>query len=292
MKGLQYQRANTSAAAELVTSGSAVLFDATALNSNIDSNISYAGGDFTFASGGEYSVSWFVNTQSGVALDINFELEVYDAGNVLTETFGAESIFKTGQTSGFALISVLAGGYIRLVNASSGTVTLAIGNGIVTAGLAIMGVPDVYGTQAYSSVTTVGADAIIPYNASVNAGGVTINTNGTITFTAAGTYIFDWWANISSANGATEAILELRSYTIAVPTPVTIANTQTYAPMSVDTQMYGHAVVVVTPADIAQAGFNIGLYNVTQDQTPLSVALNLSPTTQTASIRVLSNAAA
>lgn len=121
--GLQLQ--NTTA--DNIISGGTVLFSETLVNA--DPNITYStlDGTITFAQEGEYYVSWFVVTKTGLGTSgPSFSI-------VTNETtpayFTAGSGIKTGEISGFALLNVTAGFAITLRNITNGDVLLFGRNG-------------------------------------------------------------------------------------------------------------------------------------------------------------------
>ena len=116
--GLQLQ--NTSS--DYIAPNDVVLFNDTLVNA--DPNVTYrpADGTITFAQDGEYYISWFVVTKTGLGTSgPSFSIVTNEA----TPTyFSAGSGIKTGEISGFALLNVTAGFQITLRNVTNGGVRL------------------------------------------------------------------------------------------------------------------------------------------------------------------------
>lgn len=294
--GYQLIKTNADAQAVTINASGHVIFGATNLSPIVDSNISYNAttGVFTFTDAGLYYVSWFVNAQTNTAADLEFSLEVSDGGAPPTTVeYPAASIFKTGELSGTALISVVAGGTVALFNSTSGVATLAIGSGMVTAGITFLALSGVGGRAAQVYLdgtllgnTTIAANGIFPFDvppANQTSGGILINTTtskGTVTITAAGIYLVDWWAAIAAATAAKEITLQIidGSSTILA---------SSYHVVTTSTHVSGFAVVTVSEAQAsAPGGYTFGLYNRTVRTTGAPVALNLSSTTYNAALRV------
>ena len=116
--GLQLQ--NTSS--DYIAPNDVVLFNETLVNA--DPNVTYrpADGTIAFAQDGEYYISWFVVTKTGLGTSgPSFSIVTNEA----TPTYySAGSGIKTGQIFGFALLNVTAGFQITLRNVTNGGVRL------------------------------------------------------------------------------------------------------------------------------------------------------------------------
>lgn len=120
-----------------IASGGVVLFNETLVNS--DPNITYNPADstITFAQDGEYYVSWFVVTRTGLGTSgPNFSIVTNET---TPSSFTAGSGIKTGEIFGFALLNVTAGFSITLQNTTNAEVSL---NHIVDvkAGIAVLNI--------------------------------------------------------------------------------------------------------------------------------------------------------
>lgn len=290
--GYELIKTNPDNSAVTIAPGGAVIFDSTILNPTPDNNISYdpLTGTFTFTDPGDYYVYWFINSQTSSDLEVKFEIQISDTTPAVTYSYPGSSIFKTGQFTGSAIITPVAGGTMQLVNTSLGTTTLAIGTGMVTAEIAIVHIPSLSGVQAYvlnpGSQVTVPANSPIPFNNPLTDptdGNVTISTNnssGLITITSPGTYLVDWWLALSDATGANQLTLNLSP---VGGSPLAYFN----AAVSTDTHMSGFAIITVTPAQAA-GPYVIALYNDTLDPTfTTSLPIELSKLIRSASIRVV-----
>ena len=131
--GLQLQ--NT--IADYIAVGGAVLFNETLVND--DPNVVYnpADGTISFVQEGEYYVSWFVVTKTGLGTSgPSFSIVTNEA----TPTYyTAGSGIKTGEISGFALLNVSAGFSFTLRNVTNGGVRLN-DNVEVMAGIAVVNI--------------------------------------------------------------------------------------------------------------------------------------------------------
>ena len=131
--GLQLQ--NT--IADYIAEGGAVLFNETLVND--DPNVVYnpADGAISFVQEGEYYVSWFVVTKTGLGTSgPSFSIVTNEA----TPTYyTAGSGIKTGEISGFALLNVSAGFSFTLRNVTNGGVRLN-DNVEVMAGIAVVNI--------------------------------------------------------------------------------------------------------------------------------------------------------
>lgn len=285
--GFELIKTNPDGNAITIANNGAVLFDAGAINLNPDNNISYdpSTGVFTFVNAGDYYVYWFVNTQTGSALDVDFQIQASDG-----TSYPGSSIFKTGQVTGSAIISPVADGTFKLVNTSGDTITLAIGNGMVTAEIAIVHIPTLTGVQAYvrnaGDQVDVPALGPIPFNDYVTLpddGNVSIDTTtdlGNITISSAGTYLIDWWLSLGDAPGANQINLSIR-------TSNSSALAHFSAAVSTNTHMSGFAIITVTEAEAA-GPFVIGLFNDTYDPGfTIPLPIKLSDLLFSASIRVV-----
>ena len=131
--GLQLQ--NT--IADYIAEGGAVLFNETLVND--DPNVVYnpADGAISFVQEGEYYVSWFVVTKTGLGTSgPSFSIVTNEA----TPTYyTAGSGIKTGEISGFALLNVSAGFSFTLRNVTNGGVRLN-DNVEIMAGIAVVNI--------------------------------------------------------------------------------------------------------------------------------------------------------
>ncbi|PXX56757.1 collagen triple helix repeat protein [Hungatella effluvii] len=131
--GLQLQ--NT--IADYIAVGGAVLFNETLVSD--DPNVVYnsADGTISFVQEGEYYVSWFVVTKTGLGTSgPSFSIVTNEA----TPTYyTAGSGIKTGEISGFALLNVSAGFSLTLRNVTNGGVRLN-DNVEVMAGIAVVNI--------------------------------------------------------------------------------------------------------------------------------------------------------
>ena len=131
--GLQLQ--NT--IADYIAAGGAVLFNETLVSD--DPNVVYnsADGTISFVQEGEYYVSWFVVTKTGLGTSgPSFSIVTNEA----TPTYyTAGSGIKTGEISGFALLNVSAGFSFTLRNVTNGGVRLN-DNVEVMAGIAVVNI--------------------------------------------------------------------------------------------------------------------------------------------------------
>ena len=131
--GLQLQ--NT--IADYIAVGGAVLFNETLVND--DPNVVYnpADGTISFVQEGEYYVSWFVVTKTGLGTSgPSFSIVTNEA----TPTYyTAGSGIKTGEISGFALLNVSAGFSFTLRNVTNGGVRLN-DNVEIMAGIAVVNI--------------------------------------------------------------------------------------------------------------------------------------------------------
>ena len=131
--GLQLQ--NT--IADYIAEGGAVLFNETLVND--DPNVVYnpADGTISFVQEGEYYVSWFVVTKTGLGTSgPSFSIVTNEA----TPTYyTAGSGIKTGEISGFALLNVSAGFSFTLRNVTNGGVRLN-DNVEIMAGIAVVNI--------------------------------------------------------------------------------------------------------------------------------------------------------
>ena len=131
--GLQLQ--NT--IADYIAVGGAVLFNETLVND--DPNVVYnpADGTISFVQEGEYYVSWFVVTKTGLGTSgPSFSIVTNEA----TPTYyTAGSGIKTGEISGFALLNVSAEFSFTLQNVTNGGVRLN-DNVEVMAGIAVVNI--------------------------------------------------------------------------------------------------------------------------------------------------------
>lgn len=284
--GYQLIKTNSNSTAVTYTNNAIISFDPTVINPNQDSNISYSAGVFTFTNAGNYYVNWFVNLQSSLSLEAEFSVQLLDATNTVTNTYPASSVFKTGQVSGSALVSVVDGGKVQLINSSGDIVTLAVGTGMVTAGITIESMPTFSGVQAYASgnntdpatPTVVADDGVIALNyplVNQSNGSVTIDTTtnfGRITFLQPGKYDIDWWLALDGAVSTNEVALSLIDNASA-----TLQSSYHY--VTTATQIFGFAIISVTQAQ-ATAGYYVELINTSGSQ------INLSDITRNASIRV------
>lgn len=285
--GYELIKTNPDGNAITIANNGTVLFDAGAINPSPDNNISYdsSTGVFTFANAGNYYVYWFVNTQTGSSLDVDFQIQASDG-----TSYPGSSIFKTGQVTGSAIISPATDGTFKLVNTSGDTITLAIGDGIVTAEIAIVHIPALTGVQAYvrnaGDQVDVPALSPIPFNDYVTLpddGNVSIDTTtnlGNITISSAGTYLVDWWLSLGDAAGANQVNLSLR-------TSSGNALAHFSGAVSTNTHMSGFSIITVTESE-ASVPFVIGLYNDTYaPDFTTTLPIKLSYLLFSASIRVV-----
>ena len=262
------------------------------VNSANEIELNRATGELSISHPGLYVFDWWIN-YSGTDIDNSFEIQLLPpvGSDVPTNQYPASSVFKTGQLSGSAIVSPVAGGRVRLVNRTTGTITLAIGNGMITAGISIVSIPTVNGIQGYllGTTTTIPANGIIPYDdpaGDPTNGAVTLDTttnNGRITFNKPGTYAIDWWLAISSATGATEVVLEV------IDSSSTVIGAS-YSAVSTNTHITGFTVLTVSEAQIG-AGYYVCLYNSTVDTSSTAIPIGLKALTKNSSIRVIGNAA-
>jgi hypothetical protein len=116
--GLQLQ--NTTA--DNILSDGSFFFNETLVNT--DPNVIYdaADGSISFMQDGEYYVSWFVVTQTGLGMSgPNIAIVTNESTPV---HFSAGSGIKTGEISGFALLNVSPGFSVTLKNLTNGNISL------------------------------------------------------------------------------------------------------------------------------------------------------------------------
>lgn len=116
--GLQLQ--NTSA--DNIDSGSSIFFNQILVDA--DPNIAYnpADGSITFAEEGQYYISWFVVTRTGLGTSgPNIAIVTNETTPV---HYTAGSGIKTGEISGFALLNVTTGFSVTLRNITNGNISL------------------------------------------------------------------------------------------------------------------------------------------------------------------------
>lgn len=296
--GYQLYKFNTSSDAEIINAGESVKFNSGNIAVPADSNISYNAttGIFTFTSSGNYFVSWFVNTQTctnptcAFAISYNTNLPP-----IINATYPSESIFKTGQMIGSALLSIgTGGGTMKLIN-TGGTTTYAIGNQVVTAGISIVNNLDsipsgtMYGAEVYLR-GTIPANLSIPFNSRIPFdfpltnqvdGPITMDTTvtkGLVTVTRAGMYLVDWLVSLGASTTAKEVDIQLinnSGQTIGY----------SYSPSSGGNTFSGLGLVKVTPAQIA-LGYSFSLINKSLRTNGEPVTIQLSALTLCSAFRV------
>lgn len=140
--GLQLQ--NTSA--DNVDSGNNIFFNETLVDA--DPNISYnsVDGSITFAQEGQYYISWFVVTKTGLGTS---GPNIAIVTNEITPTYyTAGSGIKTGEISGFALLNVTPGFSVTLQNTTNGNISLNssvdVKAGIAVVNIGVTGPTDTY----------------------------------------------------------------------------------------------------------------------------------------------------
>ena len=131
--GLQLQ--NTTAGT--IASGGVVFFNETLIN--VDPNVTYnpLDGTVTFAQEGDYYVSWFAVTKTGLGTSgPSFSVVTNEATPTV---YTAASGIKTGEITGFAVINAAAGLSFTLQNSTNGIVSLS-DTVDVAAGIAVVNV--------------------------------------------------------------------------------------------------------------------------------------------------------
>ena len=301
--GLQLQ--NT--AADNIASGGVVLFNETLVNS--DPNVTYnpIDGSISFAQEGQYYISWFLTTKTGLGTSgPSFSI-------VTNETtpsyFSAGSGIKTGEITGFALLDVTAGLSITLQNVTNGAVSLN-DRVDVTAGIAVVNMVGALGPTGpqgdtgptgpqgdtgptgptgstgqsgivgglqlelqNASGSNIADNDILPFDTVFESSTSDItNAAGSITITAEGLYLVDWWINLDGSGDLDFVVINL------IDTATSTVVGQGYAPPSIPGQFYGNAIVPVTAA---QLPYTIQLINAS------GTTLTLSDITVQGSIRIV-----
>ena len=293
--GLQLE--NTSL--QIISSGAAVTFDTTLVD--LDPNVTYSTGTITFATAGDYYVSWFASAKTCFSINgVNFAIVTSDA-----KTFAAGTSVKNTEVSGSALLSVTAGYTIQLVNVSSAEVCLsdlvaanagvtvlnvtasqgatgatgatgntgatgatgATGNTGATGATGATGTSGLVGGAVLEITTSAGAtvanNGVFPFDLIfANYSAAVANTAGTIQINANGLYFVDWWVALDGSNPISAVVLQLKSGATVLGT--------TQAPITMPNQFYGNTVVNVTSAPMT-----IQLVNVSGDSVILSSPLTI-----------------
>ena len=170
--GLQLQ--NT--AADNIAQGGAVLFNKILVNADPNITFNSADSSITFKQEGEYYVSWFVVTKTGVGTSgPSFSIVTNEATPVY---YTAGSGIKTGEIAGFALLNVTAGFSFTLQNTTNANVQLndsvGVKAGIAVINLGATGPTGPTGAQGLAGPTgPAGAQGVIGPTGPTGAQGVT-----------------------------------------------------------------------------------------------------------------------